>query len=514
MDIQKAINIVLEQNELNEAKAVLDSEKEKTSECLLKRIEGILDADFISDNREYILQLLGLSAVYKVKAFKVYYRLIEEDVLSSDESGISIIQLPVFINALVCSISNSDELTQIEELFFSKNIDDIRRITILNAINLYCSSTVGIEELENSELSEALSQRNNILKEYYSKVMYWIGQFYNLDRVTDDESNRENRHGNMYYMLQQIVQYYDSNEYRVDFESKRSLLAVIVQIITDSEIDYNNSLFRNYLKLLKILSPKKYSDTIEIANYIRSIRKTLYKEKIFSASSIEVVGRVLYHKIQDDNECSEDIIKLAIQINRRFPLNDRPKPVTNEEYFSEIAAYLDIQYVPSIVLAKAEEQYNLVRKELSDLIGRINTLERMCDNLREESEDRSERIRKKNKRNILTDDTTIERKALLLELQNRKELESLYIKKDVSTGKEDAGADSYLEYCKTWLYDTFNLFIEGAKTQDEIDETLKQWVIMDVCRESYYLKDDSIYKIESQFAPYFDIIRQINTLFR
>ncbi len=511
MDVQKAIDILLEQNELNEAKAVLDSENEKTSEALLNRVKEILDSGSISDNNECILKLLRLSAIYKVKAFKLYYSLIDEAVLSRDESGISIIKSPELINAIVCSISSLDELIQFKELFFSKKIDDIRRITVFNVIYIYCLSTEGIEELENPELSEIVSQKNNILKDFFSKVINWIGQFYNLANATD-EDDRAERHGNMYGMLQQIVMYYFNKEYRDDYEIKNYLFAIIVQILTTSEIDHDNSLFRDYIKLLKLLSPQKYCDTLEIANYIRNIRKTLYKEKIFTASSIEGVGQVLYQKIQDYYECSGNIIKLAIQINRRFPFNSRPKPITIEEYFCEISAYLDIRCVPSSVLAKAEDQYHLVQKELNDLLERINVLEKNCECQIKESEKRSEFIKKKSGKNILTNDTTADRKELLVELQNRKELESLYRKKKTTIDEKDIGADSYLEYLKKCLNETFAFFIDEAKALDEIEETLKQWAIMEVCRESNYDKDDPIFKIESRFAPYFDIIKQINTI--
>lgn len=513
MDIQNAIDIILKQNEYKGARALLDSNKEKTKEYLQKLIEERITPDFTSDYNEEICQLLALSVQYSVKAFNAYYLLLSDNSTYKDENRKNIISSSLFVDAFAYSISNLEELKQIEELFFREDMSDSRQVIIINVVYSYFSHLVGKDETENSDISEIIHQRDKSLIDYFSNVISWIDEFYKSPQSTYGEDYEgAMRHNDIFCILRLIAVYHYDNEYHMNLQTRSTLLSVIVQIIIASEISYNNSLFREYFRLLKLLSPQTYCEALHISDYIRNMRKTLYKENIFKASTLEKVGQILYHKIQDDTECSEQILKLAIQIIHIYPLNKRNKPVKEEEYYEEITAYLDINTVPSEPLTVAKNQYDKVRAELMLLIDRIRELEKKCDEKREESKAKSDDLKLKNGRNYRFDDTTSIRKALLIEIQKYKEFESLYRKKESLTDAEETGADSYLEYCINYLNNTFAIFIEDGKTKEEIDETLKQWALMDASRNLEYTIAESAFSIEDRFTPYFNIIEQFNML--
>lgn len=513
MNIQNAIDIILEQKEYKNARAVLDLDKDKTKEYLLKRIEERITPDFTFDNNEQVYLLLALSAQYRVNSFNAYYHFFSDNSITKDENRRNIISSDLFVNAFAYSISNSKELKQIEDLFFHIDMSDIRQAVIVNVVYSYWSNLVGKDESENSDLSEIILQRDKCLIGYFSKVVNWIYDFYKSPKsIYGDDFEGAKRHNEIYCILRLIAKYYYENEYHIDSKTRSMLLSVIVQIIITSEISHNNSLFREYFRLLKLLSPHTYCEALHISDYIRNMRKTLYKENIFKASTLEKVGQILYRKIQDDTECSEEILKLAIQIIHRYPLNKRNKPIKDEEYYEEITAYLDINIVPSESLTIAQNQYYKVRAEFMLLIDRIRELEKKCDERIKESKIRSEELKQKNGRNSLYDDTTEIRKSILIEMQKSKELGALYKRKERSTSDDETGGDSYLEYCINYLYSTFALFIEDEKTKEEVNETLQQWVMMDVSRGLEYAATESIYNIEERFIPYLNIIEKFKTL--
>lgn len=511
MNIQNAIDIILKQNEYKGARGLLDSNKEETKACLLKRIEERITPDFKSDNNEEIILLLNLSAEYSVNAFDVYYHFLCDNSINGDEKRRIIIDSPAFTIAFANSITNPEELKLLQDQFFCENTSDNRQFIIVKVVLTYLSHPLREDEMKDPDLSQTLQRRNKCLVDYFSKVINWINNYYKLSISTHSEKHEDtNRHTELFQILHLITVYYYNNEYQMSFNTISLLSSVIVQIIVASKI--NDRLFKWYFRLLKLLSPQTYCEALHISDYIRNMRKTLYKENIFKASTLEKVGQILYHKIQDDTECSEQILKLAIQIIHRYPLNKRNKPVKEEEYYEEITAYLDINIVPSESLTVAKNQYNKVRAELMLLIDRIRELEKKCDEKREESKAKSDDLKLKNGRNYRFDDTTSIRKALLIEIQKYKEFESLYRKKESLTDAEETGADSYLEYCINYLNNTFAIFIEDGKTKEEIDETLKQWALMDASRNPESTIAESAFSIEERFTPYFNIIEQFNML--
>lgn len=361
------------------------------------------------------------------------------------------------------------------------------------------------------QLKKLLNQ-NTI--ESYLKSISLINEYYeSLDAEHGDNSDDFERHHTIYSTVSQIVSVCKGKDDDKNLELQDALAVAIIKIITSSEIDRNNSLFKKYFKMLNLLSPKILTKVSEVEGYIKSLWKSLYKEDIFVADSLEGVGRIIYEKVKSKTGCDDNTLKIAIQILHLYPFNDRSKPVTDEEYYKEIVAYLGINHLPLTAYTIAKEMFIQVQDAFEELLVRINALEEKCDELLKDSEDRSNKIKKKQGRKIFSDNLREDRISLLSELQRRKELESLYRKKERLDSNEDKVADSYLEYCKLSLQETFALFIDKSKSSNETDETLRQWVLMDVRRDD---KGESLintaYKIEEHFKPYFQIITQFNNL--
>lgn len=327
-----------------------------------------------------------------------------------------------------------------------------------------------------------------------------------------DNSDDFEQHCTIYSAVLQIASVCIGKNYDKNSELQDALALTIIKIITSSEIDRNYSIFKKYFTMLNLLSPNILTKASEVEGYIISLWKSLYKEDIFVADSLEDVGRIVYEKVKSETRCDDNTLKIAIQRLHLYPFNDRSKPVTDKEYYKEIVAYLGINHLPSNAYIIAKEKFDQVHDAFEKLLDRINALEKKCDELLKDSENRSNEIKKKQGRKILSDDLREDRISLLSELQRKKELESLYRKKERLDGVEDKAADSYLEYCKLSLQETFTLF-DKSKSSNKIDKTLRQWVLKDVGRDD---EGESLintaYKIEERFKPYFQIITQFNNL--
>ena len=516
MNFKEAVDtLIIDTNEVILAKQILDESLEKTKDYLSQRIEEAFNDSTAIDKEKQvnISKLLTLSAKYKVGAFSVYLKLLKNNDKLNIKEWNDIVASTYFVHALVYSISSSNELEQLRNLFLSNKLYSNIWFTVFNSIELYYSLGVGLEHLDNPELTKECQRRQLQLRAFYDDVVSWADNKYqNNKNATNNSDDDLVLHSNIYNILRNISTYCISRRCNDITDLLNNLVSSICGIITTSNIDNRYSFFKEYIYLLNILAPKKYYDVIRASDCFRSLWKTLYEEDIFNASTIEDVGRNIYDEVKFEVGCNDDVLKIAIQLLHLYPYNKRSKPTNLSGYYQEIAAYFEIHKVPRDVYSIALNEYDKVYEAYEEMINRINRLQDQCTSLIEASNTKENSIYNcKVNKNLLFDISAL-KKELNIEFQKRKELESLYCVINNNDNDTDS-ADSFFEYCKRSLKELFVFFIEGTKDSVETSNKLKKLTLSAIRNtKDYQDYNRSAFDIEDYFRPYYRTIERFRQM--
>lgn len=472
-------------------------------QTVIKSLLNNLIADTIDDeprDAEYIRRLINLVYALKVNVFQIYVSMLE-----NGGSFRRFIKSYEFSAVLTQSIPNNEDIGKLEEIYFKKFEDEEQALwiktviffTIMNFLN----SDIYLDGVENPELTNTLNARQKRKIDFYEKII----------KAVDEEISNQ---GDLFLYHNAFASIVDESIAREEYSLRESMEALIVKVLTASKVDYNCDIFNSYFDMLKRINPKIYCDAYDVAIFIKGLRNKVVDvdEDIFTVTSLEEVGRIVFNLAQKETGKDNLTVKIAVQLLRSRPLPRRTKPITDEDYYREIAAYLDINHLPMDTYKTAKDKYIEVQNKYKSLIAKIEALESECSKQILASENKTRQIKETTRK--ITDDQRIDEKELLIEMQRRKELKSL------------VDEDSFLSYSKTQLKNFFELFLN-----DEAGEKrLRSWVLSDI-RSGYSNRGDNrcdnsdnsdsnndndvydnTYNIEKHFAPYIQIINQFEKI--
>lgn len=508
MDIKEAINRILDIDGHREIMSVLEADKEKTCSYIEDLLKDVVNevSKGKKYEREYWLGLLGLIQNFRVKCFNDLRTLIDGKSFLN-EGGYSVSSFE-YGSSLSLSISKEADVEVLERIFFSENFTYWGRQSAFFAIQFFYSAVFdGVGNVQNMIDTDRRYER---LSDFYFKVLNRTSRICTEHPGLYKVDNTWQLYSLECEIVLNIVKDCIDHHYYDNYKLKDKILSVIVLIITTSGLDSNCGLNKRFYQVLQLISPQIYCKACEAAEYISNLRTELYKLDIFTVHSVEEVGRAIYNRTKEETQCDDNSVRIAVQMLHRYPYDQRKSPVCEDEYYREINAYLKINSLPLDIYIKAHEEYDKVRNGYEFLIDKINNLEVKCEELKTESDDKAQTVRDKKRK--ITEDDREDKSLLLTEMLKRKELEALYRVNRKDDSEDEYGADSYLEYCKSCLEDTFTFFIKEKTSEIEIEETLKKWVLQDVVcknREDYTF---DAYRIEERFEPYIEIIKRFDEL--
>lgn len=263
---------------------------------------------------------------------------------------------------------------------------------------------------------------------------------------------------------------------------------LLIQLIIYSKEGYNASWFENYFILLCQLTPSRYAKIIEIENNISQI-PLLNTAQIFEYKDFKGLGKYYFDKIAMEVDCSsKDLVKVAIkQLKNKPPHNQRKQPISDEEYYEEICAYLEMTDLPINYYQQAEKEYTKIfengfiplQKHITKLITEIQ----------------DEVVKKEAERERITTKSNSLKATILHDIEDGKnellfcnfiieELQTLYCTKN-------NGPTGVLKYYKEQLENIIKRFCENT---DIVCNKLRE-----IALKCSYRKIDSI---ETYFQPY------------
>ena len=165
--------------------------------------------------------------------------------------------------------------------------------------------------------------------------------------------------------------------------------ALLIRLIIEDEKGYNSSCFKDYFKWLYQLEPTLSWTVQEIIRFVHQYNQQMDND-VFNFSNFQDVGKHIFDKtVSIIESANTDIVKLAVKQMHHYPYNDRPEPITDENYYSEICVNADILQLPRTILDRVREQYeSIFSKDIKNVSSKItqrkNDLEKKNWNLSNE----------------------------------------------------------------------------------------------------------------------------------
>jgi hypothetical protein len=148
----------------------------------------------------------------------------------------------------------------------------------------------------------------------------------------------------------------NSHSYKICLEMK----ALLNRLIIEDEMGYNRSCFKDYFKWIYQLDPTLLYTVQKMIKFIHQYNKQM-DDDVFTFSNLQDVGKHIFNKtVSIIESANPDIVKLAVKQMHHYPLNDRLKPTTDENYYSEICVNAGILQLPKMILQHVQNLYESV----------------------------------------------------------------------------------------------------------------------------------------------------------
>ena len=182
---------------------------------------------------------------------------------------------------------------------------------------------------------------------------------------------------------------YNSHSSNIISEMK----ALLIRLIIEDEKGYNSSCFKDYFKWLYQLEPTLSWTVQEIIRFVHQYNQQMDND-VFNFSNFQDVGKHIFDKtVSIIESANTDIVKLAVKQMHHYPYNDRPEPITDENYYSEICVNADILQLPRTILDRVREQYeSIFSKDIKNVSSKITQRKNDLEKTKLEFEQRREKV--------------------------------------------------------------------------------------------------------------------------
>ena len=509
MNYKEAITAIFNSKDHEEEYSILDDNKKMAKEEVHVLLRTLIEEINLGKTQDFcrIFHLFTLILRLHITDFPLLFSFLQKQERIKITGGDDAVIQDLFSRVIALSVRELDDVDKLVAIYFSTNVSDKKgtqwaKTVAFNAIRVF-GSTVPVLVVE-GECSVNIEQRQEVLMTFYQKVLDSFNSNCCADTLFIE-------HNFIRSIALDCIQSdcYDSK----DLLDK--LVETVIMILTSCGLGCSNSFFKEYIRFFRFIAPKIYSLSAEMSCYIRELSNKLTHEDIFYQTSMAEVGQHLFFRAVEEikKRCKGlyveelnisrdiDIIKIAIQLNHKFPYNNRPSPISDEDYYLELCKYMEINQLPWEKYQIAKTRYEEVRTSYQILIEKINGVEESCDELIKKSEEEFQRIKAEKNKN-LNFDFREQKEKLLCEIQKRKELSAL-----LGRSKKDF----YLGYCKQSMAKNFELFRIDGKSEKEKENTLRQWVLMDI-RSNATREIDKYNDVEERFKPYFNMLKNMDEI--
>jgi len=277
------------------------------------------------------------------------------------------------------------------------------------------------------------------------------------------------------------------------------LKGLLIQLIIRSAGGFHASWFEDYFRCLYQLDPLIAAKIHDAKEYLCTLYRCGDRE-MFRFSNLEDIGNYLCAKTSGAVEGIDlDIVKIAIKQLHRYPLNDRPAPSSDGQYYREICDYLGLKGIPKEIYEQAEGLYQEVfASGFPSLRAKIEALIQKTEaKKREINQDTGQVIDEASRGHALFRAAHANMHRLARNELRIKELDSLYKKRQ----QEDTGM---LAYTLKQLEQFAASFCEELDNQGKVRARLRDISIQCAFSESI--------KIEDFFSPYQRALEHLDAL--
>lgn len=350
-----AINVINQlQEHITELIECLRNNKSEASNLLLSELDMIVES-VINENKlpaQNINLILHLIAEFQIKeAFQGL------DIVLS-KGKVSYFTFEVFVYAICNSVTEKD-LPALEKYVYCTSYPSDTRIASYFAIRTI---------LRKENLNNFLSKTLDI--------------YPSLDRFE-----------NHTLLCNLFEDCYNSHSSNIISEMK----ALLIRLIIEDEKGYNSSCFKDYFKLLYQLEPTLSWTVQEIIRLVHQYNRQMDND-VFNFSNLQDVGKHIFDKtVSVIESANTDIVKLAVKQMHHYPYNDRPEPITDEDYYSEICVNADILQLPRTILDRVRNQYeSIFSKDIKNVLSKITQRKNDLEKTKQEFDKRREEVIEKN----------------------------------------------------------------------------------------------------------------------
>lgn len=346
-----AINVINQlQEHITELIECLRNNKSEASNLLLSELDMIVES-VINENKlpaQNINLILHLIAEFQIKeAFQGL------DIVLS-KGKVSYFTFEVFVHAICNSVTEKD-LPALEKYVYCTSYHSDTRIASYFAIRTI---------LRKENLNNFLSKTLDI--------------YPSLDRFE-----------NHTLLCNLFEDCYNSHSSNIISEMK----ALLIRLIIEDEKGYNSSCFKDYFKWLYQLEPTLSWTVQEIIRLVHQYNRQMDND-VFNFSNFQDVGKHIFDKtVSVIESANTDIVKLAVKQMHHYPYNDRPEPITDENYYSEICVNADILQLPRTILDRVRNQYeSIFSKDIKNVSSKITQRKNDLEKTKLEFEQRREKV--------------------------------------------------------------------------------------------------------------------------
>ena len=346
-----AINVINQlQEHITELIECLRNNKSEASNLLLSELDMIVES-VINENKlpaQNINLILHLIAEFQIKeAFQGL------DIVLS-KGKVSYFTFEVFVYAICNSVTEKD-LPALEKYVYCTSYHSDTRIASYFAIRTI---------LRKENLNNFLSKTLDI--------------YPSLDRFE-----------NHTLLCNLFEDCYNSHSSNIISEMK----ALLIRLIIEDEKGYNSSCFKDYFKWLYQLEPTLSWTVQEIIRLVHQYNRQMDND-VFNFSNLQDVGKHIFDKtVSVIESANTDIVKLAVKQMHHYPYNDRPEPITDEDYYSEICVNADILQLPRTILDRVRNQYeSIFSKDIKNVLSKITQRKNDLEKIKLEFEQRRKKV--------------------------------------------------------------------------------------------------------------------------
>ena len=405
MEINEALNVIFNTNELQEAFDVIKNNISQITSHLILKIKKIIEKKEINEIEEFHI-ILHLILKFKIKETFDFLLEILEFINCRVNRQLFLMTLSKIIN------SHENDINELNNYVFSKKYP-------LSQYILYKAIILSYEE--NKELQKI----NDFLREIVNYFIntdfeYFKYEVFLLEIIND----------NIYFKNYQLI------------DDKNKLEKLIEKIIIFSEIGYKSENFEKYFYLLYKINPKKFNKIIEIENYINNIKNEVFDQAevgLFKENNDVKKGKLLFKKINKKiKNSNNNLIKITLKKMRKYDFNSRKIPHTKEEYYEEIYNCFDLT-------GNLVDRYVLVNEKFGEILKKYDILKKKIEKLIDKVKEELNELKKSryNKKGILEDievvklkENYIKRRKLEVLFKNQENIESgllIFYRKELET---------------------------------------------------------------------------------